>query len=251
MNMNARARGHFFQGIIFDLYGSLVHIFRHSEYAEHLNAIVETLELEADRFLDAWNRSWEDFPYGEYPTVKDRFLNALAKYNGSDDFPVPPGLDQAVNLRFEYIWQQNRRIKEGALDALEWARNEGYQLGLVSNCSIETAESWHDNPLAEYIPNPTLSCIVNMRKPDPNIFLAETSKLGVEPRRCIYVADGDDHEFDTARELGMEPILIVYDLDDAYRHEPFPDDIPHVIEDFSELPLAVREIEETTRKKEA
>jgi len=250
--MKARTRGHFFQGLIFDLYGTLVQIFHHAEYAENLHAIVDALDLEADRFLDAWSRSWEDFPFGEYPSVRVRFLNALAKYHGSETFSIPPRLDEAVTLRFEYIRQQNLRIKDGALDALAWARSESYKLGLISNCSIETADSWQDNPLSEYIPNPTLSCIVKMKKPDPAIFLAEMNRMGVnDPRRCIYVADGDDHEFDTARELGMETILVQYDPEDAYRHEPFPDDIPRVIEHFADLPLSVREIEEATKAREA
>ena len=73
--------------------------------------------------------------------------------------------------------------------------------------------------------------------------VVQTSKLGVEPSRCIYVADGDDHEFDTAQQLGMETILVKYNLEDAYRHEPFPDAIPHVIEQFADLPAVVQDIE--------
>ena len=238
----AGPNGSFFKALIFDLYGTLVEIFKLSEYQTNLNAITTTLGLDPERFSDCWKDSWDVYPYGDYPSVKARFEYALAKYHSKSVYPKPKGLEKAIKLRLEYIRRQNSLIKEGVFDALDWAKAQGYKLGMVSNCSTETALYWHENPLSKYIPAPTLSCIVKLKKPQPEIFLKETNKLGVDPSRCIYIADGDDHEFTTAKALGMTTILVKYDTSDAYRHQPFPEN-EHVIYHFKELPGLVDRIE--------
>lgn len=240
--------GHHFQALIFDLFGTLVDIFKVSEYERNLNDIIEALGLEPGRFATAWKDTWNAFPYGNYTSVQARFELALEFYHDSADFPRPIGLQKAITLRNDYIQGQALKIKEGAIHAIEWAIREGYKVGMVSNCSMETAMSWNRSPLAKFLPDPTLSCLVKLKKPDPKIFLNETTKLKVDPSRCIYVADGDDHEFDTARELGMKTILVKYNLDDAYRHEPFPDN-EHTITHFRELPAIVSRIEGARRSR--
>ncbi len=245
--MNMIADGHFFQALVFDLYGTLVEIFKQSEYKGNLNAIIAALNLDPGRFEEAWKETWEIYPYGDYPSVKARFESALERYHDTDEYPRPKGLQLAIKLRNDYIRSQNLKIKEGAMDALEWVTRQGYKLGMVSNCSIETAVFWKESPLSKHIPDPTLSCLVKLKKPEPEIFLNETNKLGVDPNRCIYVADGDDHEFDTARALGMKTILVKYSMDDAYRHQPFPDN-EHSITSFSELPALVAELERAWKR---
>ncbi|MEX2680154.1 MAG: HAD family hydrolase [Candidatus Sigynarchaeota archaeon] len=244
--MSKTADGHFFHALLFDLYGTLVEIFKHSEYKGNLHAIIAALGLDPGRFSEAWKETWEAYPYGDYPSVEARFNLAFERYYGTGEYPRPEGLEQAIKLREDYIRGQNLKIKEGALDALEWATREGYKIGMVSNCSTETALFWKESPLSKYIPDPTLSCVVKLKKPQPEIFLTETNKLGVNPRHCIYIADGDDHELDTARALGMETILVKYSLDDAYRHQPFPD-CEHSITHFSELPALVTRLERARR----
>jgi putative hydrolase of the HAD superfamily len=240
--MSTRTDGHYYKALIFDLYGSLVEIFKQSEYKGNLDAIIAALDLDPGRFTKAWKETWEAYPYGDFPSVMARFESTLERYHGTDEYPRPKGLERAIKLRTDYIRAQNLKIKEGAIDALEWAAREGYKVGMVSNCSTETAIFWMESPLSKHIPNPTLSCVVKLKKPEPEIFLNETNKLGVDPGRCIYVADGDDHEFDTARALGMKTILVKYSMDDAYRHQPFPEN-EHTITHFSELPTLVTKLE--------
>nr|MDO8084667.1 HAD-IA family hydrolase [Candidatus Sigynarchaeum springense] len=245
--MIAFADGHYYEALVFDLYGTLAEIFKHSEYNRNLGAIIAALGLDPGRFSEAWKGSWDAYPYGDYPSVKARFDSALERYHGTGGYPRPEGLELAIKLREDYIRGQNLKIKEGALDALEWATREGYKIGMISNCSTENALFWKESPLSKYFPDPTFSCIVKLKKPEPEIFLNETNKLGVEPNHCIYIADGDDHEFDTARALGMETILVKYSLDDAYRHQPFPHS-EHTITHFSELPALVSSLERAKKR---
>lgn len=238
--------GHYFQAVIFDLFGTLVDIFKVSEYKKNLSDITEALGLEPGRFAAAWKDTWDAFPYGNYPSVQARFALALELYHDSAAYPRPGGLQKAITIRDDYIRGQAFKIKDGTIDSIKWAIREGYKVGMVSNCSMETALSWKQSPLAKFIPDPTFSCLVQLKKPDPKIFLNETNKLKVDPSRCIYVADGDDHEFDTVRQLGMTTILVKYNTDDAYRHEPFPDN-EHSITHFRELPAVVAKLEGATR----
>ncbi len=245
--MSARADGRHYKAVIFDLYGTLVEIFRRSEYKKNLDAITAALDLDPDRFAEAWKDAWEAYPYGDFPSVKARFEFTLQQYHGTNEYPPPKGLQLAIKLRNDYIRSQNFKVKEGAMEALEWAIREGYKVGMVSNCSTETAIFWKENPLSKHIPEPTFSCVVKLKKPEPEIFLNETNKLCVDPSQCIYVADGDDHELDTARALGMETVLVKYSMDDAYRHQPFPDN-EHIITHFNELPSLITMLEEARNR---
>ncbi|MBN2151018.1 MAG: HAD family hydrolase [Candidatus Lokiarchaeota archaeon] len=245
--MIAFADGHYYEALIFDLYGTLVEIFKQSEYKDNLDSIIAALGVNPGRFAAAWKETWEAYPYGDYPSVEARFDSALERYHGTTEYPRPEGLQKAVKLRNDYIQGQTLKVKEGAIDALEWAAREGYKLGMVSNCSAETAMIWNESPLARYFPDPSLSCVLKLKKPEPEIFLNETNKLGVDPGHCIYVADGDDHELDTAMALGMATVLVTYDLEDAYRHQPFPES-EHSITHFSQLPAAVMGLERARKR---
>jgi putative hydrolase of the HAD superfamily len=245
--MSSVVDGHHFKAVIFDLYGTLVEIFKVSEYKANLDGIIAALDLDPGRFKDAWKETWEMYPYGDYPSVKARFDAALEQYHGTAEYPRPTGLGRAIKLRNDYIRRQNLMVKEGAITSIEWAKREGYKVGMISNCSTETAIFWKENPLSKHIPDPTLSCVVKLKKPEPEIFLNETNKLGVDPSRCIYVADGDDHEFDTARALGMTTVLLTYSEHDAYRHEQFPEN-EHVISHFNDLPPLVGRLEQARKR---
>ncbi|MBD3188685.1 HAD hydrolase-like protein [Candidatus Bathyarchaeota archaeon] len=247
---NNESNSKYFRAIIFDLNGTVVEIYKISEYMKNLEAITEALGLEKERFRRAWKYSWEEYPYGDYPSVEARVKSAIHHYNEGGVIPpiTADAITKASNIRMEYIAGQQRKIREGVLEAFQWALEMGYKLGMVSNCSIETALAWKENPMAAYIPDPTFSCMVKIKKPDPEIFLNELNKLHVnDPERCVYIADGDDKEFDTATALGMEVVLVKYDLEDVFRHEPFPE-IDTVLDSFSNFPTLINELERRKKK---
>lgn len=231
-----------FDALVFDLNGTLVDIFKISEYNANVDEFIDILGVEPARFTAAWKESWKAFPFGDYPSVRARFEVALEHYHGGKDHDLPPRLDDAVEARVAYIKRVQYGVREGVFDALDWAVVSGYKLGMVTNCATETVQLWPGNPLARYFPDPTFSCELKIKKPDAEIFLNELEKLRVDPGRAIYVADGDDHELDTASALGMEVILLSYDTADAFRHQPFPD-ARHVISSFHELRPAIERIE--------
>jgi len=63
------------------------------------------------------------------------------------------------------------------------------------------------------------SCAVGVRKPDPKIYTAVCTRLGVEAAACIYVGDGSSEELYGAAQVGMYPVLKRVPLGDVYDGE--------------------------------
>jgi putative hydrolase of the HAD superfamily len=233
----------YFQAILFDLNGTVIEIFQKTEYRRHVEMMAAALDLQYSPFMEAWQKSYDFFPNRNYPTIEARMDVALKNYDGLTAMPTNFQVQRACQIRYDYIAGQQLKIRDGVLNFLAWASQQGYRLGMVSNCTTETPMAWPMNPMSKYIPNPTFSCVVGYQKPDPQIFLHALKNLDfMDPKRCIYVADGDDHEFDTAVSLGMQPVLITYPIEDAFRHEPFPE-IEYSIEDFAELRDIIKKLE--------
>lgn len=239
----------YFQALLFDLNGTLIEIYKISEYERNLHAICDALRVNYELFVKAWSKTWQNYPYGDYPSVAVRMKDALKYYYMGTEYTLSEADFQlACDLRFRYIANQQEQIRPGVLEVFRWAQAEGLKLGIVSNCSIENPLSWPSNPMASFIPDPVFSCIVKKSKPDPAIFQIALDKFeGISAEHCIYIADGDDHEMDTARSLGMEPILFRYDLTDAYRHYPFPE-VRYIIDHFDQLPGMIKKIESTKNR---
>lgn len=53
------------------------------------------------------------------------------------------------------------------------------------------------------------SCELGVRKPDPEIYLAATRRLNVQPDECVFVGDGGSNELYGAHELGMAATMLV------------------------------------------
>jgi putative hydrolase of the HAD superfamily len=87
-------------------------------------------------------------------------------------------------------------------------KQDGYKLGLISNCSIEIPILWEETELADLIDSPIFSCRERLKKPDPHIYHLACERLGVVPRSCLYVADGEVYELSGAGQVGMHPVLI-------------------------------------------
>ena len=65
------------------------------------------------------------------------------------------------------------------------------------------------------------SCVVGMKKPDPQIYLLVCEKLGVNPEDCVYVGDGGSNELTGAAGVGMYPVMI---------QDPGEDEDTHVVD---------------------
>lgn len=95
----------------------------------------------------------------------------------------------------------------GVLETLRALKSCGLKVGLTSNCGPDVPRLWQSVPLSTLMDVSVFSCAVGVRKPDPKIYTAVCTRLGVEAAACIYVGDGSSEELYDAAQVGMYPVL--------------------------------------------
>ena len=151
-------------------------------------------------------------------------------------WPTRRRLAGAEEVRIEF----SRRILRPRADAvatLRRLRTLGLRTALISDCSADVPVLWPTTPYAEAIDEPLFSCVEGLVKPDPELYLRACGRLGVEPRDCVYVGDGGNHELTGAERVGMRAVLIRTPRDRARSHGSERDTWQgEAIEDLGEIP---------------
>lgn len=111
--------------------------------------------------------------------------------------------------------KEQTQVAEGAHELLEYLRDSGYKLALLSNQSALIEDLLDRHNLSQYFDVIVRSHKVGMLKPEKQIYESTLSKLGVEPENAMIVGDSIDHDhLDPKRHLGMESVL--YDPENRY-----------------------------------
>jgi putative hydrolase of the HAD superfamily len=93
---------------------------------------------------------------------------------------------------------------EPMVAAVRAARDSGIRTGLVSN---SWSTSHYDRPLlAELFDAVVISAEVGLHKPEPEIYLLASKRLGVEPEQCVFIDDLREN-CAAAEAVGMRAIL--------------------------------------------
>lgn len=192
-----------FQGIIFDLFGTLVGDFGSSVGQMH-EEMAAALAVPYEPFMRLWGQTAKMRIIGAFDSVE---ANIEYVCDAMNLHPTPERISKAVEIRMKYI-RQALRPRPDAVTTLPLLKEQGYKIGLLSNCSIEIPILWPETTFAEFIDTPTFSALVRMKKPDPHIYHLACERLGVMPENCLYIADGEDHELTAAAKVGLHPVLI-------------------------------------------
>jgi putative hydrolase of the HAD superfamily len=192
-----------YSAVIFDLFGTLVDEFVSS--AGQLNTDLATaLNAPLEPFLQLWRQTSEMRTSGAFQTV-EASIEYVCGIMG-----VRPGAEQmsrAVEIRLQYI----RRALEPRPDATKTIvqlKNQGFVIGLISNCSIEIPILWPETTFANLIESPIFSSRERVKKPAPRIYRLACERLGVVPKSCLYIADGENYELAAAAKAGLHAVLI-------------------------------------------
>ncbi len=116
--------------------------------------------------------------------------------------------------------------------------DRGYVLGIIANTITETEiPDWLEaDHLTSYFKTVVLSSKLGIRKPNPEIYWESARRIGVDPKKCVYVGDNlvRDVEGTQAAGFGMSIILLE---PDTLKKEPPRDDVrpDHIIYELSEL----------------
>lgn len=131
----------------------------------------------------------------------EQTVRILAERAGGS--PSSAQVAQAAAVRRGVAGRVLSAVQSSTLEVLDTLRGAGYRLGLVSNATGDTAESWPGSALAARFDVAVFSCEAEVAKPDPRIYLSATTALGAQPAECFYVGDGADSELAGAAALGM------------------------------------------------
>ncbi|MSP37631.1 MAG: HAD family hydrolase [Deltaproteobacteria bacterium] len=192
-----------YRAIIFDLFGTLVNDFMSVTGQTH-DELAAILRVPYEPFMKQWREITGRRTMGEFQTVEasiDHVCAALGVMVNADQ------MVQAVEFRLAYT----RRALVPKLDAvstLTQLKQTGFQVSLLSNCSIEIPILWPETEFADLIESPIFSSRERLKKPDPRIYRIACERLGVAPKDCLYIADGENHELKAAADFGMSPVLI-------------------------------------------
>jgi putative hydrolase of the HAD superfamily len=193
-----------YQAVIFDLFGTLVDIYDHTDYYSVLREVMSILKIPHDDFVRLWRSTNEQRNTGVFHTLEEN-LEYICR-----ELKVPVTKSQiklAAWVRFDYVVLA-LAPKPGALETLAHLKSKGYKIALISNCSIEPPVIWPRTPFAPYFDVTIFSSTCGLHKPDPRIYQLATGKLAVKPEECLYIGDGDGNELTGASNAGMHPVLI-------------------------------------------
>jgi putative hydrolase of the HAD superfamily len=193
-----------FDGVIFDLFGTLVETVAPVRYQAMLAAVSGALGAAHEPFVQHWRAQLEPRESGHQGGVPD-ILRASA--NGVGAHPADEAVTQAARA-----WQAHAAgwltPRGDALALLTGLRQRGLRVGLLSNCSAEVPAVWDGTAFAPHFDVTGFSCALGLMKPDAQVYHHVAGALGVAPERCLFVGDGGARELTGARAVGMEAVLI-------------------------------------------
>ncbi len=134
---------------------------------------------------------------------------------------VSPRCDRVkagVDVRLQYV-REALSPRPDVIGTLSTLREQGYGVGLISNCGEEVTKLWDETPFAPLFDVVVFSFSARLVKPDPRIYRIATEALDVAPEECLFVGDGSGDELTGASDVGMTPVLIraPYDQKDGAR----------------------------------
>ncbi len=200
------------RAVIFDVGETL--LVRHppgwEALSERLRAIGLAVAPEASR--RAWKRAeaWSGeqilrelrgeprMPDAQFDHRRDRAALQIARPDISED-----EVGRLADCLKEVPWpRQEWRLADGAHETLAHLQGRGLRLGIASNFDPTLPALCDEFGLTPYFEAITVSSLVGVEKPDPEILRIACRGLGVTPEQALYVGD---HPFDVlcAGEAGM------------------------------------------------
>jgi len=104
----------------------------------------------------------------------------------------------------------SRNTLPGVLELLDYLKEKGYTLGIVSNNDGYTERKCKDLEIDGYFDIISDSTNIGYVKPDPRIFEHTLNKLGLEPEHCLHVGDMYGADVVGAKNAGIEVVWFNY-----------------------------------------
>ncbi|MEO6797201.1 MAG: HAD family hydrolase [Candidatus Dormibacter sp.] len=166
----------------------------------------------------------------EIAEIYDRALRALG-------LELQPEVIERVMEIEQDGWLNSVHPGPDVVSTLEWLRQAGLRLGIVSNAAYRPnlmRRQVSALQLAPYFMALTFSSAVGIRKPDPRIYRDALRQLGVDAAETLFVGDRVKEDVQGPKALGMRAVLLR-----EWRQEEDLGVADFVIERLRELPAIV------------
>jgi len=100
------------------------------------------------------------------------------------------------------------KIEDGTREMLDWFRERGFKIGIISNAEGQIKRLIEHVNLEERFDVIVDSAVVGFSKPDSRIFEHAMVSVGANPANSIHVGDLVDIDVVGARAVGITPILV-------------------------------------------
>lgn len=196
------------RGIAIDLFHTLVdpEDFRPKEFLRprEIAKLVGADPVDLEKF---WSSSARERMVTQSPTVLDRVREFCSSRGITPPERVWP---QVSDVLGRYADLAIRNPRKGILSALRRFKDEGWLLGLVSNCDEREIRAWADSPLVTLFDATVFSCEVGAAKPDEGAYRALIPRWGGVPlTEAVFVGDGSNDELAGAHRAGF--LRVVFD----------------------------------------
>ncbi len=148
------------------------------------------------------------FPFVPYHTVDQElaFFRQWYLYV-FEDMGITEKTAERADLLVEKLWYLKKHPYPETVDVLEYFKNKGYKMGVISDCPPSLELTLEGCGLHRYFTSFTASSLVGVGKPDPAIYQAALAAQGVAAEESLYVDDCPP-EADGARALGFASFLL-------------------------------------------
>jgi putative hydrolase of the HAD superfamily len=192
--------------VLFDFFGTLT---RAVNRGPHHVEIAHTLGCDPGAFIRVLDGSFHVRARGRFGSAEETLRWVAEQAGGA---PSPAALKIAAAARIEAL-RADTSLRADAVATLRALRQRGLRTAVVSDCTHELPVFLPRLPVAPLLDAEVYSIEVGHCKPDPAIYLAACERLGVPPKRCLYVGDGGSQELSGASAIGMTSVrLAVPDL---------------------------------------
>lgn len=166
--------------------------------------MAEVLDVDQIKFADVVRSTFDARVRGTMGGLSETISELARRVGGR---PTSPQVALAAEQRLTF----SRKLLSDTYSAphLINLKSRGYQLGIVTDCSAETPLSWISTWLKDVVDVVAFSCELGVRKPHPEMYLAATGRLNVQPEECLFIGDGDSDELSGAHALGMSTKMLV------------------------------------------
>src|SRR5262249_6912929 len=162
--------------VIFDFFGTLVPNFPQSAHKDMLRQMACLTGAPVELFVEGWLATFHHRASGIFPTTR---ANIEAVCRALNVAPDNHQYEAAAQLRLDFERRQTAP-RPTAISTLQAVRSLGLKTCVVSDCSTELPQIWHETPFAPLLDSAVFSCCIKIRKPNPEIYLEACRKLALE-----------------------------------------------------------------------